>query len=66
MKLKRGMRVKTTHNETVGTITQIHERGVAGSDVTYITEVVITYNNGLVYKCDPSLCILVGKQHELG
>ena len=66
MKLKRGMRVKTTHNETEGTITQIHERGVAGSEVTYISEVVITYDNGLVYKCEPSLCMPVGKQHELG
>ncbi len=58
MKLKRGMRVKTTHNESVGTITCIHERGTAGSDVTYIHTVEITYDNGLVYKCEPSVCIL--------
>ena len=62
MKLKRGMRVKTTNNETVGTISDIQERGVAGSNATYIHEVVITYDNGLVYKCDPTICVLVEEQ----
>jgi hypothetical protein len=59
MKLKRGMRVRTFTNNTVGTITDIQERGSAGSDVTYIHTVVITYDNGLVYKCDPAICVLV-------
>ena len=61
MKLKKGMRVKTTHNETVATVTHIHERGVAGSNVTYVHEIVLTYDNGLVYKCEPSMCVLVEK-----
>ncbi len=62
MKLKRGMRVKTTNNETVGIITGIQARGVAGSDVTYVHTVVITYDNGLIYKCDPTICVLAEEQ----
>jgi hypothetical protein len=58
MKLEKGMRVKVIKGEYVGIITDVSERGVAGSDVTYISKVEITYDNGLVYKCDPSMCVL--------
>jgi len=59
MKPKRGMRARLLKQEAVGTITNVRERGVAGSNVTYITLIEITYSTGLVIKCEPSACVLV-------
>ena len=56
------MRVRLHNQKEVGTITDVYERGVAGSDVTYVTSVAITYDTGLVIKCDPSLCTLAEEE----
>ena len=53
-RLHRGDKV-TRRNETyVGVITNLRERGVAGSAVTYLEWVEVTYDNGTVVKGDPA------------
>ena len=62
MKLKRGMRVSLTNSQWEGTITNIRERGVAGSTATYIASVEVTCDSGIVIKCDPNMCIPIERE----
>lgn len=59
MKLKRGDKVKHIQDSYVGSVTNIKERGVAGSSVTWIEWVEVSCENGIVVKADPSFFKLV-------
>jgi hypothetical protein len=52
-KPKKGELVTRKNDLSVGTVTRVHERGVAGSACTYIEWIEVTYPNGDVVKGDP-------------
>jgi hypothetical protein len=52
-KFKRGDRACHKQDSRVGKVTRIKERGVAGSAVTYIEWIEITYVDGTTVKDDP-------------
>jgi peptide methionine sulfoxide reductase MsrA len=53
-KFRKGDRVVSRDGSYVGTVTRIKERGVAGSDTTYVEWIEVTYDNGLIVQSDPS------------
>ena len=58
-RLHRGDKVTRRGDVHVGIITNLRERGVAGSAVTYNEWVEVTYDNGTVVKGNPLLFIKV-------
>tara|TARA_B100000579_G_C22041549_1_gene492863 strand:+ start:115 stop:318 length:204 start_codon:yes stop_codon:yes gene_type:complete len=55
MKFQRGDRVQHTIENIVGIITNIKERGVAGSSTTYREWIEITCDNGMIIKVTPEV-----------
>ena len=54
MRFKRGDKVVSTKDSFVGIVTNIKERGTAGSDVTFIEKLTVTLENGLIVTGYPS------------
>jgi hypothetical protein len=52
--VKIGDRVRTRSGFVTGTITSVYWKGAAGSGVSYIGSVEVTYPNGMVSVYDPS------------
>jgi len=48
MRFQKGDRVSHHRNGFIGTVISVKERGVAGSDVTWIEKVEVALDNGVV------------------
>ena len=55
MRFRKGDEVKRINEDYAGIITTLRERGVAGSAVTYVEWIEVTYPNGMIMKGDPCL-----------
>ena len=53
-KFKKGDKARKYGDTYYGTVTNVRERGVAGSAVTYHEWIEITYPNGMTLKGPPS------------
>ena len=60
-KFNKGDRAKRINEEYIGVVTSLRERGVAGSAVTYVEWVEVTYPNGMIVKGDPAFFVKVQK-----